>query len=112
MKTTLDLPDDLLAELKARAARAGRDVEEFAAHLLTDALRSTAEAPAANGAPAAPVDHAAPVTISTDPETGLPVIHSPPDAPIHSMTNDQVLALIQETQLEEDLERAGFPVRH
>jgi plasmid stability protein len=107
MKTTLALPDDLLAELKARAARAGRNVEEFAARLLTDALRSTAEP-----VPSPTRVDAAPLTISSDPETGLPVIHSPPDAPIHSMTNDQILALIEQTQLEEDLERAGFPVRH
>jgi plasmid stability protein len=112
MKTTLDLPDDLLAELKARAARAGRNVEEFTARLLTDALRSTATPAPSPALADAPAYDATRVTISTDPETGLPVIHSPPDAPIHSMTDDQILALVQQTQLEEDLERAGFPVRH
>ena len=50
--------------------------------------------------------------ISTDPETGLPVIHGSPDAPIRTMTADQIRALLDEAQLEEGLARAGFPVRH
>jgi hypothetical protein len=50
--------------------------------------------------------------VSTDPATSLPVIISPPDAPIHSMKAEDVLALEQATLEEEDLERAGLPVRH
>jgi hypothetical protein len=50
--------------------------------------------------------------IATDPDTGLPVIHSPPDAPIHSMTAEQIQAIIVEELLREDLERAGVLVRH
>jgi plasmid stability protein len=70
MKTTLDLPDQLLAELKARAARAGRDFEEFAARLLIDALRSTAEVPDDDDA-STPEP---PPVVRTDEKTGLPVI--------------------------------------
>jgi hypothetical protein len=52
-----------------------------------------------------------PFSFATDPATGLPVIESPPDAPIRSMTPEQFQALIDQTQLEEDLERAGLAVR-
>ena len=49
--------------------------------------------------------------ITTDPDTGLPVIHSPPDAPNSRMTVDEIHALIQQSQEEEDLERFGISLR-
>jgi len=43
MKTTLDLPNDLVREIKLRAAREGRKVREVAADLLRAALAPSAE---------------------------------------------------------------------
>jgi hypothetical protein len=46
--------------------------------------------------------------IETDAVTGLPIVISPPGAPIHSMTVDEVLAMEQST-LEEDLPLKSLP---
>jgi hypothetical protein len=51
-----------------------------------------------------------PAQVQTDSVTGLPVIISPPDAPIHSMSLDDVLKLEQTILEEEDLHRAGIPL--
>lgn len=118
MKTTLDIPDELLAQLKARAVRDGRDVDQLAASLLAAGLRSdqggggcgaALDTPQIEGRPAE--GGLAEPLISKDPDTGLPVIHSPPDAPIHSMTAEQFQAIVDEELLREDLERAGVSIR-
>jgi plasmid stability protein len=101
MKTTLDLPDDLAAEVRRRAAADGRDVADEVVELVRKGLAAPAGAP----------PEMAKAVITTDPDTGLPVIQSPPDAPIHRMTAAELDALIEREQLEEDLERAGLPVR-
>jgi plasmid stability protein len=70
MKTTLDLPNDLVREIKLRAAREGRKVKEVAADLLPAALAPSTETkspPAASlaktlptiGATSAPSERAA-----------------------------------------------------
>ncbi|HEY8667578.1 MAG TPA: hypothetical protein VIL86_13000 [Tepidisphaeraceae bacterium] len=102
MTTTLDLPDDLASAVKQRAAQGGHDVAVEVVELVRKGLAVSERA-----GDAAPVT----ATITTDPETGLPVIQSPPDAPIHRMSADELQALIERTQLEEDLERAGLPLR-
>lgn len=105
MTTTLDLPDDLAAAVRHRAAARGRDVADE----VVDPVRKGLAAPpeAGGAAPAA----GPPVVITTDPDTGLPVIQSPPDAPIWRMTAAEHDALVERTRSEEDLERAGLPVR-
>jgi plasmid stability protein len=105
MKTTLDLPEDLAAELQRRATADGRELADE----VVDLVRKGLAAPARNPMPDAA--HPTHAVIATDPDTGLPVIQSPPDAPISRMTSDELDAIIQRTQLEEDLERAGLPVR-
>jgi hypothetical protein len=40
VKTILDIPDELLAQLKACAGRDGREIDQVAASLLADALAS------------------------------------------------------------------------
>jgi plasmid stability protein len=105
MTTTLHLPEDLADAVRQRAAQGGHDLAEEVVELLRKGL-----AVSQNTAPA-PQRHQA-LNIQTDPVTGLPVIISPPDAPIHSMTVDQIIALEWADLEEEELERAGLPLRH
>lgn len=117
MKTTLDIPDELLARLKERAARDGRDVDQLAASLLADALASPAQHVAGLVPKALPLIKPRPAdvlpepVITTDPVTGLPVIYSPPDAPIHRMTAAEFQAVVNAANEEDDLVRAGLPLR-
>jgi plasmid stability protein len=69
MKTTIDLPDDLVRAIKLRALRDGRKLKEAVAELLRQALLSSAATPIRRP------------TISTDAETGLPRIQGEPGAP-------------------------------
>ncbi|MCI0358752.1 MAG: hypothetical protein L0211_09745 [Planctomycetaceae bacterium] len=98
MKTTVDLPDNLLRQIKLRAVRNGQKLKEAFVELLRKGL----------AAPSQPRHSSAgrPV-IKTDTETGLPYFEGAPDAPARHMTVAELLALEQQTQLEEDLERLG-----
>lgn len=97
MKTTLDLPDDLMRELKIRAASQGRKLKDVTAEtlrngLLPDFLRQA---------------HPKPV-ISTDPELGHRVVKGSGDAPVSTMSIEEILTLEQDTLHQEDLQRAGI----
>jgi plasmid stability protein len=131
VKTTLDIPDDVAGEVQRRAARHGREPVEQVVRLLKLALliedvpvaewehvlrllravRDVGNGGGGGAAHAVAQAGGRSVVLSSDPATGLPVIHSPPDAPIRSMTAEQVQALIDQARREEDLERAGLPVR-
>jgi hypothetical protein len=121
MKTTLDIPDELLARLRERAARDGQDIDQVAASLLASGLRDAEDGSGRGGGgtvpktlpliDAQPAAKLLPPVISTDPVTGLPVIRGGPDAPISRMTAEEIQAIIDQTQLEEDLERLGLPPR-
>ena len=93
MKTTFDLPPDLVREVKLRAVHEGRKLKDVAAELLTRGLADPAT-------PAKPR-----IKIQTN---GLPVIRCGKDAPASRMTTEELLALEQETLLREDLQRAGL----
>lgn len=73
MKTTIDLPDDLIRATKIRAAQTGRTVRELVTEYITAGLNGTISAPAA-----AP--------------TAFPVIPTAADAPLASMTREQIIA--------------------
>src|SRR5687768_5010005 len=103
MKTTLDIPDDVARAVERRAAAGGHDVAAEVVDLVRKGL-------AVCGASEARA-HLVPPVISTDPVTGLPVIRGAPDAPISRMTAEEIQAMIDQTQLEEDLERLGIPPR-
>jgi plasmid stability protein len=95
MKTTLDLPPDLMREMKLRAAQMGCKVEEVAAELLKRALASgkdTSTRPATKG------------TIK------LPLFPSPETAPASRMSAAELLALEQKNLHQEDLQRLGLPL--
>jgi plasmid stability protein len=101
MKTTLDLPDALVREIKLRALQEGRKLKDAFADLLRKGL-------AASTVPRSQAATKASARIKTDPTTGLPVISCDPNAPASKMTIKQLLALEQESQSQEDLERLGL----
>lgn len=99
MKTTLDLPDDLVKALKLRSVHEGRKLKDVAAAALRRGLQSETPAMAA--------DEPLPPGIKLN-ERGFPVIRCGPDAPASRMTVEELLALEQQALLEEDLQRAGL----
>ncbi len=72
MKTTFDLPDELVRQLKLRALRDGRKLKDAAA----DVLRAGLAAPST---PAAAVEK--PALVLKDKKTGLPVVQCRRAAP-------------------------------
>lgn len=93
MKTILDLPADLVREMKLRATQRGCKVEDVAAELLKRALapgKAISPPPAMKG------------TIK------LPLFPSPQTAPASRMSTTELLALEQETLHQEDLQRLGL----
>jgi plasmid stability protein len=103
MTTTLNLPDDLASAVQRRADQCGRDVAAEVVELVRKGLQVS------EGAPESNVTRA---VITIDPVTGLPLITGAPDAPISRMTTEQIYALLEQTQEQEDLERLGIPLRH
>jgi hypothetical protein len=97
MKTTMDLPDDLVQELKLRSVHERRKMKDVAA----DALRSGLQIKV----PAQTESLPSGLEIN---ERGFPVFTCGPDAPASKMTIEELLALEQESLLEEDLKRAGI----
>lgn len=103
MTTTVQIPDDLARAVQRRAAAGGRDVAAEVVELVRKGL--------AVSEPAEPAAALVPPVITTDPQTGLPVIRGAPDAPISRMTADEFQALCDQILMEQDLERAGIPPR-
>jgi hypothetical protein len=100
MKTTMDLPDDLVQRMKIRAVQERKPLKRLVADLLVKALDSpvtTASAGPDSLPPGLEIN-----------ERGFPVFRSASDAPTTKMSTEELLALEQETQLEEDLQRAGI----
>ena len=98
MKTTIDLPADLVREMKLRAVKEGRKLKDVAAELLARGL--TAAEPSRLPLPKGPK-----VEIEAD---GLPVIRCGKDAPATRMSIGELLALEQEALYQEDLQRLGL----
>ncbi len=70
MKTTIDLPDELVRRLKLHARREGRKLKEAAAQALRAGLAAEAGERFLD-----------PVVVLKDKKTGLPVIQCRPNAP-------------------------------
>jgi hypothetical protein len=88
MKTTFDLPNDLVREIKLRAVNEGRKLKE----VVTDLLRFGLE-------------QGAPFSKASAPQKGkiaIPFFPTSPDAPAAQMNIDALIALEQAVQLEED----------
>lgn len=101
MKTTIDLPDDLVKAVKLRAVNEGRKLREEVADLLRLGLAAARRPVARRKASTSP-------RVKTDAKTGLPVIVCRPDAPARHMSAEQLIALEQETLTREDLGRLGL----
>jgi len=101
MKTTLDLPDELIREVKLRAVVQGRTLRDLVADFLRQGL-GMAPPPRSERPPAGSM-----VEIG---DTGLPVIRCRPDAAASQTSVEELLKLEQQTQTEEDLQHAGLPV--
>ncbi len=96
MKTTFDLPPDLVREMKLLAVHEGRKLKDVAADLLKRGLsgeKSKAMAPAAKKR-----------------AIKLPLFPSPKTAPASRMTLEELLSLERETQHQEDLQRLDLPL--
>lgn len=101
MKTTLDLPDELVREVKLRAVTQGRTVKDLVADLLSRGLGLM------------PLERSAVPRAGSRVEIGeqgLPLIRCAPDAPASRMSPEDLLALEQETQTGEDRKRAGLAI--
>lgn len=98
MKTTLELPDELMRAIKIRAAQSNRRLKDVVTELLEKGMNAPAAPPPSQGG----TDRSRRVNIN--PETGLPLVRSPADAPITRLSTDEVYALIHRAEYEEDME--------
>ena len=90
MKTTIDLPDDLLRRLKMRAVRDGRKLKDVAADMLRQGLSR----------PSPPKTLPQP-RILKDKKTGLPVLEAPdPSVPVRPLTPDQIDQILLDQEVE------------
>ena len=89
MTTTIELPDEILRDVRQHARRSGLEFSESFRDLLRMGLRQTTSEPV-------PVQ---PLVLEIQPETGLPYFRSPPDAPAWRMTVEEILEL-ERTALE------------
>jgi plasmid stability protein len=85
VKTTLDLPDALVKQVKLRAVREGRKLKDAVAELLRKGLAVVDSTEAIASGPA----------ITTDKKTGLPVIQCQRAATSESeMTPERIAAIL------------------
>jgi plasmid stability protein len=101
MKTTLDLPDELIREVKLRAVMQKRTVKDLVAEFLRQGLGMLPSA-----IPASPP---ADSLVEVGPQ-GLPIIRCKANAPARRMSARTLLRLEESAQTVEDLQRAGIPV--
>ena len=100
MKTTLDLPDALIREVKLRAVVQGRTVKDLVAEILRQGLGIT---------PPGPPEKPPVGSLVEIGESGLPLIRCRPDATATRMSVEALLKLELEAQAEEDSKHAGLP---
>jgi plasmid stability protein len=85
MKTTLDLPDALVKEVKLRALQDGRKLKDAVADLLRKGLATSIHTEADVTAP----------SVTKDKQTGLPIIHCKQAAsPQEELTPDRVADIL------------------
>lgn len=94
MKTTFDLPADLVSEMKRRAILEGRKLKDVATELLKKGMASEKTPLAAATAQKGAIK--------------LPLFPSSKNAPASRMSVGELLTLEQETLHQEDLQRLGL----
>ncbi len=99
MKTTMDLPEDLVRRIKIRAVQERKPLKRLVADLLDQGLKASAQARLPQ--PSLPDG----LEITKD---GFPVFRCHSDAPATRMTAEELIALEQQIIEEEDMERAGI----
>jgi hypothetical protein len=98
MKTTLDLPDHLMQQVKQRALQQGRPIKELVADYIRQGLHGAPGTPLQPSARAVEVDAAGMPLFRPDPGfSGLPIDLA------------TALQLEQEALMLEDRQRAGLP---
>ena len=98
MKTTLDIPDEIMRQAKIRAAEEGRKLKDVVAEALRAGL--TLALPAASGSRQ--------IDVVSDPKTGLPVVAAIAEAVGSSFSRQEIRDLETETLDREDEKRAGL----
>lgn len=101
MKTTLDLPDELVRELKMRALMQGRTLRDLATEFLRQGLSKVTPRQTIEPTQDAPFE------LTAD---GIPLLKGSSDAPAASMSLEQLLQLEQDALCIEDMQRAGISV--
>ncbi|NCN96917.1 MAG: hypothetical protein GW928_05560 [Rhodoferax sp.] len=101
MKTTLDLPDELVREAKLRALMQGRTLRDLVTQLLRQGLGLEAPKLASTLPPESMLGVGS---------NGLPVIHCRAGSAAEGLPVQDLLQLEQQTQTQEDLRRAGLSV--
>lgn len=101
MKTTIDLPDELIRQAKLRAVIEGRTLKELIADFMRQGL----------GLEAAPK----PLAVSASKmvvvdDFGFPTVQCSADPPASLMSIEELLRLDQQSQTEEDIHRAGLSI--
>jgi hypothetical protein len=89
MKTTLDLPDELIREVKLRAVMQRRTVKDLVADLLRQGLGMAPLGPSQSPPASSMVEIG---------DSGLPVIRCVPHAPATRMSAEELLKLEQEAR--------------
>ena len=100
MKVTYDLPEDLVREVKVRAAQQGRTVKD----LMTEVLRASFFGSADEIVEAAE-PRACRILHTAD---GLPYFEASTDGPTPAITLEEALALEEQADEEDALQRAGL----
>jgi plasmid stability protein len=99
MKTTMELPDDLMREVKIRAAREGKKLREIVERALRNDLNAASQPAVARPLPSGVTIH---------PTLGFPMIECDPNSKISTMSAEDWVQLEQDIILKEDLQRAGI----
>jgi len=99
MKTTINLPDDLVRELKLCALLQGRTLRDMVAEFLRKGLAVSSPIPQ-------PTELSR-VEIGPD---GIPTIRCRSEASAMHIGIDALLSLQQQTQTQEDFHRAGLSI--